>query len=197
MADDFFPAPTDTGPPSLAQGLYGETGPISGGPADPRVAALIDAGKARTAGEPAPTRPALFGGDQPRQPEETATRVDLFEPGRFKLPDGYEPGGMFPEFASLARELKLNQRDGERALDLYRRSIETEQDHYAQSLEANVDRLSRELPAEDVRMVNQLINDSYYTPPAMKDWILKWGAHEGVATMLTRWASAIRQARRY
>jgi hypothetical protein len=180
--------------PAPAQALYGEAGPISDGPAGERTKALIESGRAQ------PDPRFLDERAPPSQPERGPERraEPAFDPSRYQVPDGYEAHPeLMREFSGLAREFGLSQKNGERALDFYRRATEASEEHYARQLAGNTERLARELPPEDVRMVQELINDPALTPAPMRDWILRWGSHEAVATMLTKWAAAIRDGRRY
>jgi len=184
MSDDH------SAPPSAAEALY-PGGPINDGP-DGRVREIIDAGIAR------PDPRFLDGRAPPSRPERgTERRAEpAFDPSRYQAPDGYETHPeLMREFSGLAREFGLSQRNAERALDFYRRSVEATEESYARQLAGNTERLSRELPAEDVRTVQELINDPALTPAPMKDWILRWGSHPDVAHMLTRWSRAIRNGR--
>ena len=179
----------DRAPPSAAEAMYGPNGPISdGGPSGERTRAVIDAGIAR----PDPR----FIDERSSPPRQEARSEPTFDPGRYTAPEGYDTHPeLMREFSGLAREFGLNQQQGSRALDFYRRATEASEEHYARQLAGNTERLSHELPAEDVRTVQELINDPALTPAPMKDWILRWGSHPDVAHMLTRWARAIRNGR--
>jgi hypothetical protein len=149
---------------------------------------VIDAGIAR----PDPR----FIDERSSPPRQEARSEPTFDPGRYTAPEGYDTHPeLMREFTALAREFGLSQKNGARALDFYRRAGERAEQDYAAQLEANVDRLERELPAEHLQAARELINDERYTPREMREWLGRWGNHPAVATMLTRWAAAIRDGR--
>jgi hypothetical protein len=130
------------------------------------------------------------------RPPRTERNGPSFDSARYTAPEGYEVNGpLMAEFSQLANEFGLNQQQGSRALDFYRRSVEAGEENYARQLAEGSERVARELHPADVQTVRELIADEELTPPAMKDWVLRWGSHPDVAQMLTRWARAIRSGR--
>jgi hypothetical protein len=170
-------------PPSAAERMYGPDGPISGGPSDSRTRELIESGIAKPA-------VSLFGDQRtPARPSPHANEP-AFDPA--KLP-GYE--GVDPAITQDLGRIGISERQATELRPIYERAVKDDMQRYASSLEQNVGRLQRELPAEDLRTVSELINDPQMTPPEMAEWLRTWGNHEGIATMLTRWARAIRNGR--
>jgi hypothetical protein len=174
--------------PSAAQALYGEEGPISDGPGG-RAREVVDAGIAR----PDPR----FVDDRAPPPRQEARSGPAFDSARYRPTDSSSPidPGLMGEFSGVAQELNLDQRGGERLLEMHSRAVKASEEAYARRLADNVDRLERELPAEHLRAARELINDENYTPREMREWLGTWGNHPAVAQMLVRWAAAIRNGR--
>jgi hypothetical protein len=102
-----------TAPPAtLAEGLYGKDGPISGGPADPRTRAVIESGFAR---------PDPRFSDEPRPspvPPARATPApgsQAFDAARYANEGQLDLG----EFSGVARDLNLSQGQAEQLLSLH------------------------------------------------------------------------------
>jgi hypothetical protein len=130
------------------------------------------------------------------QPPSRGGNEPAFDSAEYQAPQGYEVNGpLMAEFSQLANEFRLNQQQGTRALEFYRHATEQAEENYARQLAEGSERVARELHRADVQTVRELIADEELTPPAMRDWILRWGSHPDVAHMLTRWARAIRNGR--
>jgi hypothetical protein len=182
-------------PASIAEALY-PGGPIDGGPSNPRTREVIESGFAKSdprfADERPPTRHE--GGPLPHAPK--ARTGPAFDAARVQARDQYDPG-LMGEFGTAAREFGLDQRGGERLLEMHSRASKAAEEHYARSLAEGVDSLQRELHPEHLTAARELINDERYTPREMREWLQTWGNHPAVARMLTNWAAAIRSSRRY
>jgi hypothetical protein len=159
--------------------------------------ATIEAGFAKPAAETPGT--ALFGDRQPRPPSPSGTPPAApFNANSYSAPSGgHIDPTLLGEFSTAARELGLDQKGGERLLDLHHKGMQAELDHYAKRLADDAGQLERTLPAQDLEAARELINDDRYTPPELRPWLAQWGNHPLVAQLLTRWASAIRNGRRY
>jgi hypothetical protein len=120
----------------------------------------------------------------------------VFDAARYRTSDGtsFDPN-LMGEFGRAAHELGLDQRGGERLLEMHSRAVKASEEAYARQLDRNSEQLARSLPAEDVQTVKELLVDPNLTPPEMRAWVERWGSHPAVATMLTRWAAAIRNGR--
>lgn len=116
----------DAGPPSLAHGLYGPDGPVTGGPSDPQVRAAIDGGQARPRDDTT-TRPApLFGGDQNRQPSPTnpAANDRMFDVTQYQAPDGVEiDPAIMGEFGEVATDLGLRESQAKALLAVHHKAM--------------------------------------------------------------------------
>jgi hypothetical protein len=108
----------DSGPPSIAEAMYGKDGPINGRVSDDGTRLGIEAGIARPAAER-----ALFGnGQQP--PPAGQTPAAAFNPERYAAPEGgHLDPAMMGEFSTAARELGINQQGGEKLLDLHHKAM--------------------------------------------------------------------------
>ena len=168
--------PASDARPSAAEALYGPDGPASG-PSGAK--AFVEAGIARPdprfADERSPTRPGPG-----------------FDAARWRGGDQFDPQ-MMGECSSVAREMGLDQKGGERLIELHSRAQQAAEENYARKLSEGVDELARSLPAEDLAAARSLIADERFTPRELRPWLERWGNHPAIATMLTRWASAIRR----
>jgi hypothetical protein len=173
-------------PASIAEGLYGKDGPISGGPADPRTRAVIESGFAR----PDPR----FTDDQarPSSAPERGAREPAFDATRYRSPDGtaYDQD-LMAELSATG----VSRVQGERLIELHGKAVKASEEAYAKSLEQGVDQLTRELHPEHLQAARDLINDERYTPREMREWLGRWGSHPGIARMLVNWAGLIRGGR--
>ena len=169
---------------TLADRLY-PGGPIDG-PGDGRQRELINEGVAKPA-------VSLFADERaaPRGDEQRAEPA--FDPAKL---EGYQNADPIMKSAieQLGR-IGVTERQAPQLAQLYDQTVKANEEAHVRSLQANAERLARELPAEDIQMVRELINDPNLTPEPMKDWVLRWGNDEAVATMLARWARAIRTGR--
>jgi hypothetical protein len=159
-------------------------GPIEG-PGDGRQRELIEAGRAKPA--------VSLLADERSSPQGNEQRAEPpFDPA--KLP-GYE--GVDPTITQDLGRIGISERQAAELRPIYERAVQDDLQRYASSLEQNVERLQRELDPQDVRMVRELINDERLTPAPMREWLRVWGNHPEIATMLSRWAAAIRDGRRW
>jgi hypothetical protein len=104
---------------------------------------------------------------------------------------------MMGEFSSAARELRLDQRGGERLLEMRSRAVKASEAAYARQLADGVDQLTRELHPEHVATARALIADPAMTPLELRPWLETWGNHPLVVRLLANWVGAIRNGRRY
>jgi hypothetical protein len=189
--------------PSAAEAMYGPDGPISDGPnfnepAVNRARAMIESGIAKPAAETPGN--ALFG-DRPdngqARPAPSGTPPAApFNANSYSAPEGgHIDPGLLGEFSTAAKELGLDQRGGERLLDMHHKAMRAELDHYAQRLADDAGQLERTLPAHDLAAARDFVNDPQLTPPELRPWLAQWGNHPLIAQMLTNWAREMR--RRY
>ena len=98
-------------PPSIAHGLYGPDGPISGSVGDPRVQAIIDGGKARP---------------DPRFDERPSSRPErneqMFDVARYQPANGADPA-LMQEFSAIG----VRQAQGEKLLGLHEKAMAARQ----------------------------------------------------------------------
>jgi hypothetical protein len=202
MSDDrAAPTSTDTGTSSLASSLYphlarGEDGSLG-------EAGVDTARRVQMEGIARPADTSLFGDRTTNgQARPTApsgpTPAAAFNPNNYAAPEGgpIEPG-LLAEFTNQAKSLGIGHEGGSKLLDLHHKAMRAELDHYAQRLANDAGQLERTLPAHDLAAARELINDDQMTPPELRPWLATWGNHPLVAQLLTRWASAIRNGRRY
>jgi hypothetical protein len=182
--------------PSIAEAMYGKDGPIGGGPSDERTRAIIDSGIAR----PDPrfadsSRPPLPGQipTRPNQPVMTpAPGPGAFDAARLQNSNQYD-SGLLSEFQKVAGTHGITQRGGSELLELHARATKASEEAYAARLADGAEALERSLPARDLQAARELINDPELTPAELRPWLAQWGNHPLIATMLTRWAAAIRR----
>jgi hypothetical protein len=115
--------------PSIAESIYGPSGPISGGVGDPRTQAIIQGGIARPAAESnAPAARPPLPNSFPTRPEAPVMTPapgpsGAFDPARWQPPEGHSiDQGLLDEFGTAAGELGLDHAQAERLLELHHKA---------------------------------------------------------------------------
>jgi hypothetical protein len=122
--------------------MYGPTGPISGGPDDPQVRALIEGGQAKPAGGPSPAPPPQPPNirSQPAKPPAKALNTntapsrpgpptaDSYNAATVALPEGVDRAALtadphFGEFSEFAQAEGLNNTQSERLVALHAKAL--------------------------------------------------------------------------
>jgi hypothetical protein len=165
--------------PIAAEALYGPNGPASDGPNFTDARGVINDGIAKPAAETPGN--ALFGDrsatSQVRPSQAAGTPPAApFNANNYSAPEGgHIDPTLLGEFSTAARELGLDQRGGERLLDMHHKAMRAELDHYAQRLAADAGQLERTLPAQDLAAAQSFVNDPQLTPPELRPWLAQWG----------------------
>jgi hypothetical protein len=121
--------------PSIAEAMYGPSGPIQSSVSDPRTQAIVDGGKAqpdprfvndRPSGPPPlpgqiPTRP----GQPTLGPRNEPAGAQPFDAARWQAPENFQPDpATMQEFAGTG----VTQAQGEKLLALHQKAVAAQQD---------------------------------------------------------------------
>jgi hypothetical protein len=186
-------------PSSIAEAMYGPSGPVSDGAGLDQARRMIDSGIAKPAAE-IPARPLFSdnGQTRPPAPDRAPSTDRMFDASRLPGDGQQADSAVMREFTDAAHDIGLRQGQAEKLIGLHRKAMSTEMDRYAAHLEQHhADELARTIPSADVAAAQSLLYDDAYTPPSLRDWAIRWASvHPDFARMIAAWGAAAARGRR-
>lgn len=200
-------------PSSFADAMYGPSGPISGGPDDPRTRAVIEAGIAKPSGasilgnrpnpapgegrQPAaPAKPAASESTAPAKPSaaEALYGPVTFDPSKFTPPEGARlDNELMAEFAGAAKELKLGQEGGSKLLELHTKAVAKQHEQLQHTWSSWMETTKRDFGERLPQVVNDIKGAVGDDPDAKRFYeLMEWsglGSEPAVIRVLHRLAT--------